>query len=121
MSAFIARLSVGKPLLTVVQFIPLFVDRKTPLVAVPAKRFVPMSANALTFVFGGKPLLVSSSVQFSPLFEERKTAKLLLAGSEVDTKRFVPLTIIGSASSPIISLPAGLQSEPLFVEIKTPA
>jgi hypothetical protein len=77
-----------KPVLTEVQLVPLFVERKTspsgpPEIPVPAKRFSPETARAKTSV-NVKPLL--TEVQLVPLFVERKTPLL------VPAKRFVPET-----------------------------
>jgi hypothetical protein len=67
-----------------VQLVPLLVERKRPPPQVPAKRFVPLTARALTLVFV-KPVL--TLVQLVPLFVERKTPP-----PPVPAKRFVPLT-----------------------------
>jgi hypothetical protein len=63
-----------KPLLNAVQFIPLFVERKTPP-SVPARRFalpIPLveTASVYTYKFV-KPEFIS--VQFVPLLVERNT------------------------------------------------
>ena len=53
-----------------VQLVPLFVERKRPPPIVPAKRFVPETARALTEEHARPELAV---VQVVPLFVERKT------------------------------------------------
>src|ERR1035437_2623749 len=64
-----------RPLFTRVQFVPQFVERKTPpeapeLGAVPAKILLLLKANERTSVLV-RPLFIC--VQFIPLFDERKT------------------------------------------------
>jgi hypothetical protein len=66
-----------------VQLAPLLVERKTPPPQVPAKRFVPLTAKAMTSLFV-KPVL--TAVQLVPLLLERKTPP-----PSVLAKRFVPL------------------------------
>jgi hypothetical protein len=69
-------------MLTAVHFVPLLVERKTPPSRVPAKRFVPLTARALT-----QALVKPVAVQLVPSFVERKTPP-----AAVPAKRFVPLT-----------------------------
>ena len=58
----------GKPLFATVQLAPLFVDTYAPKEVVPATRFVPTLASAVTVenVPVGKPLF--AELQFEPLF-----------------------------------------------------
>lgn len=97
------------PVSTTVQFVPLFVERKTPPVAVPAKRFVPETARAVTAV-SGRPVLTAA--QFEPLFVDRKTP------FSVAAKRFVPISAM--PKKPRNGVFAALQLDPLFVDRKTP-
>ena len=73
-----------KPVLTAVQLVPLFVERKTPPTKVPAKRFEPETARAKTPVLV-RPVL--TAVQLVPLLVDRKTPP-----PYVPAKRFEPET-----------------------------
>lgn len=78
------------PTVSAAQLAPLFVERKTPLPAVPAKRLVPDTAKALTLVFG-KPLLAAA--QLVPLLVDRKTPPPLypeIPEGLIPAKRLVP-------------------------------
>src|ERR1700690_123583 len=84
-----------KPALTGVQFVPLFVDRKTPPFNVPAKRFVPETARAQTWLFV-KPELMAA--QFVPLSVDIKTPV-----PNVPAKRFFPPKPFGLAAKHLTS------------------
>ena len=73
----------ANPLLTAVQLEPLLVERNTPPLSVPAKRFVPEMASAETEGLV-KPLL--TAIQLVPLLVERNTPPA------VPTNRFASLT-----------------------------
>src|SRR5208283_876364 len=65
----------GSPELMVLQLVPLFVERQTPLCIIPTKRFVPpdpfgKAARAVTLVFANPEL---TSTQLVPLLVDRKT------------------------------------------------
>ena len=82
---------------------------QTPLPQVPAKRFVPLIARALTSVFV-KPI----AVQLVPLLVERKTPP------SDPAKRFVPLTARAETFVFVKPLLTAVQLVPLLVERKTP-
>jgi len=109
---------IAKPVSTLLQFVPLLVERKTPP-QVPAKRFVEPAtpeagetARALT-VRSVKPVL--TAFQLAPLSVERKTPV-----RSVPAKRFVPETIRDITS--VFGKPVfvAVQLVPLLVERNTP-
>ena len=111
---------IGRPVLTVVQRAPLLVERKTPpprhcepshADAVPAKRFVPLTAKDSTIV-SVRPEL--TGVQFVPLLLERKTPP------PVPAKRLVPLTTRHDTLVFVRPESTAVQLVPLFVDLKTP-
>ncbi len=74
---------LAKPIVSTIQLVPLFEERKMPPPAVPAKRTVPETARTATLVFVNPEF---SAVQFAPLLVERKTPPF------VAENRFVPET-----------------------------
>ena len=87
-------------------------DKNTPPPEVPAKRFVPLTANERT-VEKDKPLF--TAVQELPLLVDKNTPP-----SEVPTKRFVPLATIERTSVFVKPLFLEIQELPLLVDKNTP-
>jgi hypothetical protein len=105
----LSHAAFGNPSLTAVQLVPLLVERKTPPVDVPAKRFVPLTARHDTVV-SVKPEW--AGVQHVPLLVDRKTPP------EVPAKRFALLTV--RAKTQRLVKPVAVQLLPSFVDEKTP-
>ena len=111
----------GRPELTSVQLVPLFVDRKTPPL-VPAKRFVPdpppvgLTIREFTYLF-----VEPAAVHLVPLLVERKTPP-----PSVPAKRFAPDPplpgLIARDKTKVFVRPrlTAIQLAPFFVERKTP-
>ena len=97
------------PVLMDFQLVPLSVDRKAPPL-VPAKRFVPETANAET----PRDPAPGEELQLVPLFVDRKTPPL------VPAKRFVPEKASAQTKSCVKPVFMGLHEVPLLVDRKTP-